>query len=780
MAKRKRIKPDVLPIPKMLQDIIPAVKVYPDGIMENVKGRYSKSFIFSDINYRTASLEAKKSIAEKYKELINSLDVRSRVQITVNKRKINFEEFEKTTLLSIKDDELDEYREEYNKIMTDALKESNMMIRECYFTISIEKTSYDEAKKYFEDVEVDLGTKFSRLGSIIKPVNIDDRLHVIHDFYRDGEEASYNLDFKSKVKLGHDFRAYICPDGCDLTSDDYVKIGDRFARVLVLRDIKSNYLGDDVITFLQRFKNTSMLSLSISPISTDEAVRQIEDAYMRVEKNIYNWQQKQNKRKMFAAVIPYDKEQQRDEIHSLLEDINERGQHLFDMTVTVVHTASSLEELDKETESFIKAAEERSCQFTVLKYNQYAGLQTTLPWGLNAIDFNFSRTMTSDSMCTFTPFFVRDIEDEKGNYYGRNPVSGNVILVDKTKLKNANMMLLAVPGSGKSMEAKNEAFYNILADDNTDVIIIDPEREYTVPVKRFGGEVIRIAASAGNHINVMDINKDYAIEEDAPIAMKSQFIMSMCEQIIGAGITAQEKSIIDRCVREVYEPYIENNYEGKCPTLQMLYEKFKQCEEDEARDLSLALELFVEGSLNLFAQETNVNQNARLLSYDLLDMDEQLRPVGMLAVLDNILNRVTKNRFNGRKTIVIIEEMYLYLLYPFTADFFYKLWKRIRKYNGYCVGITQNVRDLRNSQTARTMLSNSELVVLLSQAEDDIEDLSALLHISDEEMQYVKDADQGCGLMKVGKTIMPFRNIIPKETELYKIMTSKPGEALQE
>lgn len=780
MAKIKKNKRDVLPVPRMLQDIIPAVKVYSDGIMENIRGRYSKTYVFTDINYRTASLEAKKSIAEKYKEIIDSLDVRSRIQITVNKRKVNLEEFKKTTLLSKKVDGLDNFRDEYNRIMTDALKDSNMMVRECYFTVSIEKPSYEEAKKYFDDVEVSLSAKFGRIGSTIRPMNIDDRLHIIHDFYRDGEEAYYNLDFKNKVKMGHDFRAYICPDGCDLTGDDYIKIGDRYARVLVMRDIKASFLKDDIITFLQRFKNTSMLTLSISPVSTDEAVKQIEDAYMRVEKNIYNWQQKQNRRKMFAAVIPYDKEQQRDEIHSLLEDINERGQHLFELTVTVVHTANTLEELDVETESFIKASDERFCRFSVLKYNQYNGLQTTLPWGLNAIDFAFSRTMNSDSMCTFTPFFVRDIEDEKGNYYGRNPVSGNVILVDKTKLKNANMMLLAIPGSGKSMEAKNEAFYNILADDNTDVIIIDPEREYTVPVKRFGGEVIKISASAGNYINVMDINKDYAIEEDAPIAMKSQFIMSMCEQIIGSGISAQEKSIIDRCVREVYEPYIENNYEGKCPTLQMLYDRFKKCEEDEARNLSLALELFVEGSLNLFAQETNVNQDARLLSYDLLDMDEQLRPVGMLAVLDNILNRVTRNRFNGRRTIVIIEEMYLYLLYPFTADFFYKLWKRIRKYNGFCVGITQNVRDLRNSQTARTMLSNSELVVLLSQAEDDIEDLSALLHISDEEMQYVKDADQGCGLMKIGKTIMPFKNIIPKDTELYKLMTSKPGEALVE
>ena len=781
MAKRKKNKADRLAIPKVLQDIIPAVAAYPDGIIENIPGRYSKTFHFSDINYRTISRDAKADVCDKYKELINSFDVRSHLQITVNQRKIDYEKYKTTTLLQEKEDGLNNYREEYNTILTASLAESNMMYRECYITSSIKQDSYDNAKRYFRDVEADVTAKFTRLGSTLRPLDIDKRLHVIHDFYRSGEESFYELNFKDKAKLGNDFRAYICPDGCDISNDDYIKIGNRYARTLILRDLKAAYLKDDIITYLlSSFKNTSMLTLNIAPISPDDASRIVEDSYMRVEKNIFNWQQKQNHRKMFAATIPYDKKTQRSEIELMLEDINERGQHLFDLTITVIHTADTLEELNSETESFIARAEERKCAFSIMLYNQYRGLQATLPWGLNVTENELSRTTTSDTMCCFIPFTVQDIQDSGGNYYGINPVSGNSIFVDKTKLKNANMMILATPGAGKSMAAKNEVIYNLLADDDVDVIIIDPEREYSVPIKRVGGEVIKISASSGTHINAMDINRDYAIEEDNPVAFKSQFLMSVVEQVIGGKMTAQEKSVLDRCVRNTYRDYLKNNYEGDCPSLKELYEELLMCEEAEGHDLSLALELFVSGSLNMFSQPTNVNSDARAIVYDLYDMDEHLRPVGMLTVLDNILNRVTKNRFNGRKTVVIIEELYLYLMYPYTAEFFYMLWKRIRKSNGYCVGITQNVRDLRNSPKARTMLSNSELVILLSQAEDDIEDLRSLLHISEEEMQRVMDAEPGCGLMKIGKTILPFKNIIPQETELYKIMTSKPGEALIE
>lgn len=773
MIKKK--KPDVLPIPKKLQDVIPVQKIYPDGVFETTKGNYCKTWIFNDINYRTAGKEEKQSMALKWGEVLNSFDTESKVEISINKRKMNVPEFEQNVLLKTKEDGLDKFRDEYNGIMKSSIEDSNMMQRECYITVSIHKKNYQEAKNFFQRIEVDLVQLFTKLGSKLKPLDAERRFHIIHDFYRAGEEADYHLDIKDMIRHGvSDARAYVCPDSMEI-KDDYIKIGNRYVRTLIIKEMAS-YVKDDIITKLQDITNTSILSFSITPVATDVAVEQIERKLMSVEKNIITWSQKQNRRKIYTTMIPYDMEQQRKEVREFLDDLMNRDQRMMYVTFTMVHSADSLEKLNEDTESILTTARNSLCQMSVLNYQQYDALNTTLPWGLNAL--SFSRTMTTESMLAFNPFYVQEINDTKGNYYGKNAISQNMILADKEKLKNANMMILAVPGGGKSMLAKNEAAYNILSDDNTDVIIIDPEREYGVLTKSFGGEVINISATGGNYINLMEINKDYAIEEDEPVAMKSQFIMSVCEQIIGDSITAKEKSIIDRCVRNVYENYINNDYEGDKPNLQNLYDELRACPEPEARDISLALELFVTGSLNVFAHETNVNQDSRFLCYDLLDMDSQLQPVGMLAVLDNILNRVTRNRFKGRKTVIIIEEMYLYLQYPYSADFLYKLWKRIRKYNGYCVGITQNVRDLRKSPTARTMLSNSEFVILLSQAEDDIEDLKTLCHISEEQMQYVNDADPGCGLMKLGKTIMPFENIIPEKTSLYKLMTSKPGEAL--
>lgn len=773
---KKGKKPDMLPVPRKLQDIIPVRTIYPDGIFEVTRGKWSKTFSFSDINYSAAGTEEKKKYARKYAEILNSLDPETTAEITVNKRRMDIPEFERNVLMQMSGDALDRFRKEYNRIMSDAVKDANMMVRECYITISVEKNSYGEARSFMNRTETDLGTAFTRLGSKFRALDAKERLHIFYDFYRAGEEAHYHPDMEDMVKFGHDIRTYVCPDSFD-NKDDYVVIGKRYARVLIVREMAS-YVKDNIVSKILDINNTAMMSFSISPVSTDDAVAEVERRLMGVEKNIAAWQQRQNKHGLFSSTIPYDMEQQKNEVREFLDDLMNRDQRMMYVTMTIVHTADTLEQLDADTKSILTTAGKALCQISVLKYQQYDGLNTVLPWGLNLMDF--SRTMTTESMLAFTPFYVQEIHDAMGGYYGKNYISKSIIRINKSKLKNGNMMILAVPGAGKSMMAKNEMFYQYLSDPDTDVIVIDPEREYAVPVKALGGEVIRISASSRNYINVMDINRDYAIEEDEPVAMKSQFIMSLCEQIIGDGITAKEKSVIDRCVKNVYEEYIGSGYSGDVPTLLNLNDELQKCNEPEARDIALALELFTTGSLSVFAHETNVNQDSRLLCYDLLDMDKQLQPVGMLAVLDNILNRVTRNRFSGRKTIIIIEEMYLYLMYPYSADFLYKLWKRIRKYNGYCVGVTQNVRDLRRSSTARTMLSNSEFVILLSQAEDDIEDLRELLHISEEQMQYVTDADEGCGLIKIGKTLVPFQNLIPSDTELYRLMTTKPGESAME
>lgn len=770
----KKDKPDTIPVPKCLQDIIPIKTISPDGIFEVARGKWSKTFKFEDINYSVAGREQKKTIAMKYAEVLNSLDPDIKAQITVNRRKMNMEEFEKETLMKKDGSELDRFRDEYNRIIMDAAKDANMLVRELYITITVNKSSYEDAKSALLRIETGLSSAFYGAGSELKDMDATERLHILYDFYRAGEETGFNLDLKDMIRHGRDARTYICPDTFKVF-DDYVKMGNRYARILLIRELAS-YVKDNIVSRLTDINNTSMMSFSINPVPSDVAVQEVENRLMGIEKNIAKWQKRQNKMKLYSSKIPYQMEQQLKELKEFLGDLTTRDQRMMYVTMTIVHTADSLEELNSDTEKIINSGRSALCQIVPLTYQQYEGLNTVLPWGLNLIDY--SRTMITESMLAFTPFYVQEVNDEKGCYYGKNKTSKGLIRINKTMLKNGNMMILAVPGAGKSVLGKNEGTYQYLSDPNTDVIFIDPEREYTLLVEALKGEVIKISTSGDTHINLMDINDAYGIE-DKPVPAKVEFITSVCEQILGeAYITAGHKSIIDRCVRKVYREYVSNNYTGEEPTLVMLYEELIACKEEEAQDLALALERFANGTLNNFAKKTNVNTESRLLCYDLYDMGEQLWSVGMLVVLDNIRNRVSRNRFSGRRTIVIIEEMYLYLSRSYTAEFFFKLWKQIRKYNGYCVGITQNVIDLRKSDTARTMLANSEFVILLSQAEDDLEDLRSLLKLSEEQVQHVNGADEGCGLIKIGKTVIPFENKIPKDTELYRLMTTKPGEVM--
>ena len=316
-----------------------------------------------------------------------------------------------------------------------------------------------------------------------------------------------------------------------------------------------------------------------------------------------------------------------------------------------------------------------------------------------------------------------------------------------------------------------------LSNPDADIVIIDPEREYNALVKAFGGEVINISANSPNHINAMDMNANYE-DEGNPVTTKSEFIMSLCEQLLGTSADAKDKSIIDRCCKNVYDGYIKNNYSTQQPTLKDFREELLKQKETEAHDLALAIELFTDGSLNTFAQPTNVDINNRLISYDILELGDSLLPVGMLIVLDNLLNKITSNREKRRQTYIFIDEMYLLFAHQYTAKFLYRIWKRVRKYGAFAIGITQNVGDMLESNTARTMVSNSEFVIMLNQKASDVLELSRLLEITPNQTQYFTNKDAGQGLMKIGSNLVPFVNKFPKDTQLYKLMTSKPGEAI--
>ena len=467
-------------------------------------------------------------------------------------------------------------------------------------------------------------------------------------------------------------------------------------------------------------------------------------------------------------------EQQRIESKEFLDDLTTRDQRMFICVLTMVHTADSKEQLDNDTESLLTTARKHLCQFSILKYQQMDGLNTAMPFGVRKIDT--LRTLTTESLAVFLPFKVQEINHENGIYYGQNVISKNMIIADRRQLLNGNSFILGVSGSGKSFTGKNEIVSVILRDPNADVIIIDPEREYSQLINALGGEVIHISATSNNHINAMDLNSEYG-DGANPVILKSEFILSLCEQLIGgSNLGPKQKSIIDRCTASVYRHFQQGNYQGTPPTLQDFREELLKQNEPEAKEIALAIELFTDGSLNTFAKNTNVDTNNRLLCYDILDLGKQLLPIGMLVVLDSILNRITMNRSKGRNTFIFIDEIYLLFQHEYSANFLFTLWKRVRKYGAYCTGITQNVDDLLQSHTARTMLANSEFIVMLNQASTDRLELAKLLNISDLQMGYITNVGAGQGLLKVGSSLVPFINKFPTNTKLYKLMTTKPGE----
>jgi type IV secretory pathway VirB4 component len=621
-----------------------------------------------------------------------------------------------------------------------------------------------------------LSNHFGALGSKCIELDATERLRIVHDFYRTGEETAFSFDIHQSMKLGHDFKDMICPDSAKFRSD-YFQIGTRYGRVLFLKHYPS-YIKDSMIAELTDLNKNMMLSIDVIPIPMDEAVKEAENRRLGIETNITNWQRKQNANNNFSAIIPYDMEQQRNESKEFLDDLTTRDQRMFLSVLTMVITEDTKEKLDNLTDTIEQIAGKNLCQMGVLRYQQMDGLETVLPFGVRRI--NALRTLTTESLAVFMPFKVQEIRHENGIFYGQNVISKNMIIADRRQLLNGNSFILGVSGSGKSFTAKQEITSIKLREPNADIIIIDPEREYSPLVKALGGEVIKISATSDNHINAMDMNSEYG-DGANPVILKSEFILSLCEQLIGSGnLGPKQKSIIDRCTANVYRVFQQGNYQGIPPTLQDFREELLKQEEPEAKEIALAIELFTNGSLNTFALNTNVDTSNKLICYDILDLGKQLLPIGMLVVLDSILNRITANRTKGKNTYIFIDEIYLLFQYEYSANFLFTLWKRVRKYGAYATGITQNVEDLLQSHTARTMLANSEFIIMLNQAYTDRLELAKLLNISDLQMSYITNVGAGEGLIKVGSSLVPFVNRFPKNTELYKYMTTKPGESVNE
>lgn len=778
MLKRKKQTKAKLPtrpvrLPRSIQQTIPLQKVYSDAIWQVGANEYSKTWSFTDINYAVASHEDQCAILDSWGRVLNSLAADCRLKISLVNRPFSQDAFSGTILCKKEDDKLNKYRAEMNRVIMEKAKGSKGIVQEKYLTLTTKRKNIEDARTFFSRAGKGLSMGMQRLSSNIRPLKNTDRFRIIHDFFRPHHRMK-NADVVELMQSGIHFADVFCPMALKYNKN-YIETENGFARILFIEDYPSR-LTDELIKDLMELPRQMILSIDMEPVNTQEAHKMLNGLSMKVESDITRWQQRQNNNNNFSAEIPYEYKQMREVVGNYMDDITLNDQRIINTTVTIIHMADTLEQLNADTESLQETASGAGCDLATLSWQQDIGLDTVLPYGLRRVVQQ--RTLVTATASMLTPFSAQEIQQSGGICYGNNAVSGNLILANRALLLNGNGILSGVPGAGKSMSAKQEITQIILST-NDDVLIIDPENEFTPMVGEFDGIMIDVSGSSSVRINAMDMEEGYTDNEKNPmnaLADKSEFVMSLFEQIMGSNVNAKHNSIIDRCIQYLYKPYIAGGYIGKSPTLMDLYHQLLKQNEEEAKELALSAELFITGSLGIFSQHTNVEQNNRLTSYNILDLGEQLLPLGMLVILDSVYNRVLRNWRVGKRTWVFVDEFSIFFRYPFATSYFLRMWKRLRKRNAYMTGITQNVGEMLLSKDARWLFANSEFIVMLSQSASDRADLAELLHISDTQLSYVENADPGCGLMKFGSAFIPFVNDFPKDTELYGLMTTKPGE----
>lgn len=756
--------------PKTAQKSVPILNAFDDGLIESKKGEYSKSFEFLDINYHAVREDDQIDIFAKYCEFLNFFNSTINLQITINNKSINHDEFEKKVILENKNDNLQQYRDEYNNMLKKQVKSGkNDIEKEKYITISIKANDVTEARNIFSRLENEITGLFRSMGSYAKIQPINKRLEVLHDIYRSDNVGNFSYNPKI-LKNGSTINDEIAPDSFEFKRE-HMLIGNKYARVVFLRSLPS-FLNDQFFTELTDFSFNMMTTINIRAIEPENALKMIKRQITGMESNKIEYQRKSVKNGYLDAFIPHDLKNNLKEAEELLEDVMNKNQRLFLTNVAILLMNDDKQKLDEQTEIIKSTARKYLCQIGTLNYQQEEGLNSVLPLGQN--NLYVDRCLTTEATAVFIPFTSQEITQPGGMYYGLNAISKNLIIFNRKTLKNQNGFILGTPGSGKSFAAKREMINAILSVGD-DVLIIDPEREYTGLVKNFGGEVLKISSDSKEHINPMDMDVDYS--ED-PLSLKSDFLLSLFETVIGGkeGLDAKEKSILDRCIRLTYQEYMQSFSEELTPTLKDFYDVLKKQKEPEAEGLATALELYTVGNLAVFSNKTNININNRIVCFDIKDLGKQLKPMGMLITLDAIWNRIAENRKKGKHTWVYIDEMYLLFANEYSANFFYELYKRSRKYGGVVTGITQNVEDLLKSETARSMLANSDFVMMLNQASTDRAELEKMFNISPAQLQYITNSDPGQGLLFTGGSIMPFIDDFPKDTKLYKMMTTKLGE----
>ncbi|MCD7981061.1 MAG: DUF87 domain-containing protein [Clostridiales bacterium] len=746
-----------------------------DGICRVDDRFYSKTVRFYDINYQLAQKEDKNAIFENWCDFLNYFDSTIRFQLSFINHHTDMAEFEKSIHIPSQNDAFDDIRQEYAQMLKNQLaKGNNGLVKSKFITFGVEADSIKDARPKLERIEADVLGNFKVLGVTAYPLNGVERLKIMYETFNSDTMQPFHFNYGMIVESGLGTKDYIAPTSFDFRDGKYFRMGRTIGAVSYLQ-ILAPELTDKMLAEFLDMDHDMIVSLHVQSLDQAKAIKTIKTKITDIDRMKIEEQKKAVRAGYDMDIIPSDLATYGGEAKKLLEDLQSRNERMFMVTVLVMNTAKSRQKLDTIIFQAAGIAQKYNCALRRLDYQQEQGLMSSLPLGKNHIPIK--RALTTTSTAIFVPFTTQELFQEgEALYYGLNALSNNMIMVDRKRLKNPNGLILGTPGSGKSFSAKRE-MTNAFLVTNDDIIICDPEGEYFPLVHKMGGQVVRISPVSKDYVNPMDINLDYSDDEN-PLALKSDFILSLCELIMGGktGLEAVEVSMIDRCLPIVYRKYFENPVPENMPTLGDLYDCLRAQKEDEAQRIATALEIYVTGSLNVFNHQTNVQLDNRFICFDIKELGKQLKKIGMLIVQDQVWNRVTVNRAAKKSTRYYIDEFHLLLKEEQTAAYSVEIWKRFRKWGGIPTGITQNVKDLLSSREIENIFENSDFVYMLNQASGDRQILAKQLNISPHQLSYVTNSNEGEGLIFYGSTIIPFKDRFDKSLQLYALMTTKPGE----
>ncbi|WP_029319356.1 VirB4-like conjugal transfer ATPase, CD1110 family [Butyrivibrio sp. AE3004] len=763
-------------VPDSAQKSIPFDRMFPDGICRVGKNYYTKTIQFQDINYQLAQQEDQTEIFEEWCSFLNFFDSSVHFQLTFLNQTTDAEKFEKKIAIRHRNDGYDRVRDEYSFMLFHQMQAGNNgLTKTKYLTFGIFASGMKEAKPRLIHIEMDLLNNFKRLGVAAITLNGVERLELMHAQFHMGDDAKFFFNWEDSIKAGASVKDAIAPSSFYFKNGRLFKMGDTYGCMSFLQ-ITASDISDRMLADFLSMESSQIITMHLQSVNQNEAIKTIKHTITELDRSKIEEQKKAVRSGYDMDIIPSDLATYGKDAKALLKELQSQNERMFIMTFLIMNTGATKQELENNFFQANSIAQKHNCNLVRLDFQQEQGLMSMLPLANSLIDIK--RGMTTSSTAIFVPFTTQELfqTGKESLYYGLNALSNNLIMVDRKLLKNPNGLILGTPGSGKSFAAKREIANAFLVTDD-DIIISDPEREYSPLVEHFGGQVIKISPTSDQYINPMDINNNYS-DDDNPVMLKADFILSLCELIVGGkeGLLPVEKTVIDRCIHQIYQRYFENPTPENMPILEDLYNELLKQDEAEAKHVATALEIYVSGSLNVFNHRTNVNITNRIVCYDIKDLGKQLKKIGMLVIQDQVWGRVSSNREDGKSTRYYLDEMHLLLKEEQTAAYTVEIWKRFRKWGGIPTGITQNVKDLLSSKEVENIFENSDFVYMLNQAVGDRQILAKQLNISPHQLSYVTHSGEGEGLLFYGNVILPFVDRFPKDLELYSIMTTKPQE----